>query len=335
MLNPYWGNSFREFFITFGHRLALGVKGELSWKDLVSDEVQLFVLLFIALSSALVGTFLVLRKMTMVANSLSHTILLGIVITFVLLREKNPLLISLNVKTMILATFITALLTTGFTEWLNRGLRLQKDASIGLVFTSFFALGLMGLTLFSRRHHIGVEVIMGNVDALHFDDLKLAFFLFLSNSILFFLFFKPYEISTFDPILARNLGVSLFLVNHLLMLQTAASAVVSFRVVGAFLFLSLLTAPVLTARLFSKHLKSLLLISCGVGTLASFVTVALSRHFLSVYQVPFSTAGLLTVVLGGIFFIGLVYRTLKEVLSRRKGWVWPIIQRTRKGISNG
>ena len=335
MLNPYWGKSFGEFFVILGHRLMLKVKGVLSWHELASDEIQFFVLLFVALSSALIGTFLVLRKMTMLANSLSHTVLLGIVIAVVLLRQKNPFIAGFDFKMLALATLITAFLTTGFTEWLNRTLRLQKDASIGLVFTLFFALGLIGITLFSRKSHIEVEVIMGNIDVLHFDDLRLAFFLFLFNSLLFFLFFMPYKISTFDPILARNLGISLSFMNHLLMLQTAASAMMAFRVVGAFLFLALLTTPVLTARLFSKHLKSLLFTSCGIGALASLITAALSRHLLSTYQISFSTAGLLALVLGGFFLIGLTCRLFINFLSRQVGWIGPKIQEAEKGISHG
>lgn len=80
--NPYHGQTFWGFFVELAKRLGALTTGQLSFDQLVSDEIQVFVLIGVAISSALVGTFLVLRRMTMLANSLSHTILMGIVLAF-------------------------------------------------------------------------------------------------------------------------------------------------------------------------------------------------------------------------------------------------------------
>ena len=79
-VNPYFGKNFFSFLLLFAQRMGSLLTGKIGFSDLASDEIQVLVLALVALASALVGTFLVLKKMTMLANSLSHTILLGIVV---------------------------------------------------------------------------------------------------------------------------------------------------------------------------------------------------------------------------------------------------------------
>ncbi len=301
-MNPYTGQSFFGFFGVLFQRIFLALKGDVH--SLASDEVQLLVLTMIALSSALIGTFLVLKKMTMLANSLSHTVLLGIVGAFLVTRTEG--IYTISVPTLLIGALITALCTTFSTEFLHKKLRLQEDTSIGLIFTAFFALGVVLVTTLSRNSHLGIEAIMGNVDALHPSDMKQVFYLFLFNASLIFLFFRRLELLAFDSQLARNMGISLVFFNYLLMFQTALTAIGSFRAVGAFLFLAFLVAPILTARFFTHRLKPLLFLSGGIGILAAVFSVALSRHVLSVYHIPLSTSGLSATVLGAFFVCGII-----------------------------
>lgn len=309
-MNPYTGQSFFGFFGVLFKRIFLALKGDANF--LASDEVQLLVLIMIALSSALVGTFLVLKKMTMLANSLSHTVLLGIVGAFLITRAEG--IYTISVPTLLIGALITALCTTFSTEFLHKKLRLQEDTSIGLIFTAFFALGVVLVTTLSRNSHLGIEAIMGNVDALHPSDVKQVFYLFLFNASLIFLFFRRLELLAFDSQLARNMGISLIFFNYLLMFQTALTAIGSFRAVGAFLFLAFLVAPVLTARFFTHRLKPLLFLAGGIGILAAAFSVALSRHVLSVYHIPLSTSGLAATVLGAFFICGII----KHSTSRKQ-----------------
>lgn len=309
-MNPYTGQSFFGFFGVLFKRIFLALKGDAH--SLASDEVQLLVLIMIALSSALVGTFLVLKKMTMLANSLSHTVLLGIVGAFLITRGEG--IYTISVPVLLIGALITALCTTFSTEFLHKKLRLQEDTSIGLIFTAFFALGVVLVTTLTRNSHLGIEAIMGNVDALHPSDVKQVFYLFLFNASLIFLFFRRLELLAFDSQLARNMGISLIFFNYLLMFQTALTAIGSFRAVGAFLFLAFLVAPVLTARFFTHRLKPLLFLAGGIGILAAAFSVALSRHVLSVYHIPLSTSGLAATVLGAFFICGII----KHSTSRKE-----------------
>lgn len=316
--NPYNGVTFFGFFWTLILRIKDFFLGDLSWNDLVSDEIQVIVLVGVSASSALVGTFLVLRKMTMLANSLSHTILFGIVIAYLLTRDgllshdhghAEPI----NIKAMLIASLLMGLITAFLTEFLTKIAKLQEDASTGLVFTSLFALGIILVTVATRDAHIGTEVVMGNVDALHIDDCQLVFIVLLINLVLFGLFFKEYKITTFDPGLAQALGISTVFFNYLLMSQVAATSVGAFRAVGVLMVLAFITGPALTARFLTHDLRKMLILAVGIGCLVSLIGVALSRHLLSVYGMALSTGGVVVCMITLLFFL-----TLLSVAVKRK-----------------
>lgn len=308
-MNPYHDQTFFGFLIQFLWRFISFIKGEFSWHQLASDEIQILVIAGVAASSALVGTFLVLRRMTMLANSLSHTILIGIVIAYLLTRGSvdehgGGYIVPLNA--MLISCMIVGLLTTFLTQFLTHTGRLQEDASTGLVFTSLFATGVILVTLLTRDVHLGLEAVMGNADALHIDDLKFVGWIFLGNALIFSVFYKEFQITTFDPGLARALGFSTLFFNYLLMAQVSATSIGAFRAVGVLLVLAFMTGPVLTARLLTSSLKKLLLLSVAIGVGISFVGVALTRHILTVYGVALSTAGVVVSLLALTYALALV-----------------------------
>ncbi len=318
-MNPYTGQTFFTFFSQLFHRLVGFLTGSVT--ELAADEVQLLVLGGVAASSALVGTFLVLRKMTMLANSLSHTILLGIVLAFFLTRESQPLEMQLNMKALLIAALMMGLITTFLTQFLTESARLQEDASLGLVFTTLFALGIVAVTLLTRSAHVGLEAVMGNVDALQPADCRFVFLIFILNLALTILFFKEYQLTTFDPALARALGFSTNFFNYLLMSQVALTAVGAFRAVGVLMFLAFITGPVLTARLLTHNLKKLLMIAVGLGCIASLIGVALARHFLSVYDMPLSTGGIVVCAIVTIYLCVIGVYLIKKSAQNKSGVV--------------
>lgn len=305
--NPYTGATFFDFIMLLLLRLWKFAQGSLSISDISSDEVQIIVLMGVAASSALVGSFLVLRKMTMLANSISHTILLGIVIAYILtqdglLGDSHEDKGTINIQVMLLAALIMGLVTAFLTEFLTKTIGLQEDASTGIVFTSLFALGIILVTLMTRSAHIGAEVVMGNVDALHLDDCKFILIILGLNILSFILFFKEFKITTFDPGLSRALGISTLFFNYLLMVQVSATAIGAFRAVGVLMVLAFITGPALIGRLLTDDLKKMILLAIFIGCLASVLGVAFSRHLLSVYDVALSTGGIVVCTIG-LFFL--------------------------------
>ncbi len=304
-MNPYSGLNFFQFFPVFFGRLFKIMNGA----ELASDEIQIFVLGLISIAAALIGTLLVLKRMSMLANSLSHTILLGIVVAYLLFASRAGEELGMNFSILIAAALVTGILTTVLTQFLNHVVKLQEDASIGLVFTTLFALGIILVTLYTRNAHIGLEVVMGNPDALHLNDLKIALGVALTNVLFIVLFFKEWKLVCFDQGLAVSLGVRPALYNYLLMLLTSATAISAFRAVGVLLFLAFLVGLPLTARLLTHNLRTMMLLSCGFGLLCSLFAVALARHFLTVYRAPLSTAGMVVVMIGLSFVVALLCRT--------------------------
>jgi manganese/zinc/iron transport system permease protein len=197
MNNPYWNSGFFEFFGILFSRAAEFLSGVEVMP--ASDEIQLAVLSAVALSCGLLGPFLVLKRMTMFANSLSHTILLGIVLAFLFAARLwggemfSP-------STLMLGSLVAALLTAAITEGLTRLFRLSEDASVGLVFSALFALGILLVTLYTRDVHLGVEAIMGNSDALQSGDFKFASLLAILNLAVFIVFYRQFKISAFSII---------------------------------------------------------------------------------------------------------------------------------------
>lgn len=301
-MSPYFDQTFWGFFATLFKRIAAHSG------PLASDEIQLLVLIGVAVSTSLVGTFLILRKMTMLANALSHTILLGIVLAFVLSGEAR-------ISILLLSAILMGLITAFLTQFLTQSAKLQADASINITFSSLFALGVITVTLLTRNSHLSVEAVMGNVDGLTAHDIPLVYIILAINLLLFGLFFKEYVLTTFDSGLAQVLGISATLFNYLLMTQVSMTVVGAFRSVGVLMVLAFLTVPPLIARIWVNRLRPLLLLSVGVGCLAAIVGVALARHLLTVYGVALSTGGLIVCLLGLFFMLSMKFSDLFRSFS--------------------
>lgn len=317
--NPYSNQSMDGFLIVLLKRAWSAIQGNLGMQDLASDEIQVLVLTGVALSSALVGAFLVLRRMTMLANALSHTILFGIVLAFLVTRQLFAIShdqYGIDMESMMIASVAAGLLTAFLTEFLNKTLHLQEDASIGLVFTTLFALGIVLVTIFTRNSHVGTEVVMGNVDSLQVEDLGLVWTIVGVNLCLIVLFFKEYQLTTFDASLAKSIGISVLFFNYLLMIQVSATAIGAFRAVGVLMVLAFMVGPVLTARLLTDLLKRMLVLSVLVGMAASILGVALSRHILSVYNISLSTAGVVVCVIVFFYLLALLFSPKQGVFVR-------------------
>lgn len=298
--NPYQDESFFEFIVTWLWRLKQLLFLEISVDDLVIDEIQIYTLIAVAVSSAIVGTFLVLRKMTMLANSLSHTILLGIVFAYFISTQffmENTDGSFLPMGAMLLGALIVGFITTFFTEFLTHSVGIPEDASIGLTFTSLFAVGIILVTALLRNTHIGVEAVMGNADALHKDDLWGVYLIAGINVILCYLCYKEYQVTTFDPAFACALGISPVIFNYLLMTQVSLTTITAFRAVGVLLVLAFITGPVIAARLLSHRIPHILFLSSLFGSFSVLLGVALTRHMMTVYGITLSTSGTVVTVL--------------------------------------
>lgn len=311
-LNPYSGTDFFGFIFVFFKRLIQWITGH-GDGELYADEVQLFMLFALSISCSLIGTFLILRRKTMLANALSHTMLFGIVVAFLLLPKSADTFSMMSMPFLLLAGGISALITSLCTEFLHQKTKISEDASIGLVFTLLFALGIILLTLFARSTHLGVELVMGNLDALQRSDLIPACMMMVGNLLLFVLFFKEYKVSSFDPSFAHLHGLFPKFFHYLLMVQTSLIAVTAFQAVGFVMVLMFFVAPSLIARLFTKRLKPLLVFSITLSCAASFFGIALSRHLLTMTGIGLSSAGIVVTLLFFTFIFSIAVLSFRRL----------------------
>lgn len=295
--------------------------GSLSFHDLSADEVQVYVLGAVAVSCASAGVFLVLKRMTMLANSLSHTILIGIVLAYFLaslFAEKEggyggeiaPM------ELMLFGACLMGFFTVFLTQFLTTQVKLQEDASTGLVFTSLFALGVILVTILTRDSHIGTEAVMGNADALHISDLFWVYAILAFNLFLFTLFFKEYKLTAFDSSLALAMGFSPSFFNYLLMTQVSLTTITSFRAVGVLLVLAFMTGPPLAARLLTHRLKTLFFAAGFIGIFCALTGVAITRHVLTVYGIALSTSGVVVTTILAVYLFIAVFALLCKYIRR-------------------
>jgi manganese/zinc/iron transport system permease protein len=295
-MSPYSGVSVVEFFGVLTLRLpgilAALIRGEL----LYTDEIQVLVLGSMGLCCGLLGSLLVLRRMTMLANSLSHTILLGIVAAFLIARvtsgedflEQGPL----PLGHLMVASCVTAVATTFLTEAFTRWFRLSEEASTGLVFTALFAAAIVFVTVFTRNAHIGIEIVMGNADGLSRSDVTLSLWVLLFNVLLTTVMYRAFLSTTFDPGFSKLVGFRTGLISYILMAQVGLSVVAGFRAVGILMILAFLVGPVLAVRPWIQSLRALMLGSAWVGALSGLCAVATARGLLSTWRLPLSTGAL-------------------------------------------
>ena len=313
MIDPYFESTFFEWFsILFSRIISLRIL------DPVPDEIQLFVMGLFAMSASFLGVFLVLKRITMMTNSLSHTMLLGIVIAIIIATPRGDGVVGSAAPSdvvVIIASLIVGFLTGFLTQQLTAVRLIKEDASNGMVFSALFALGVTMVSLWTRNAHAGSELLMGDPDALQIRDVPLVFAMACLTLVVGIVFLRGFTVAIFEPSFAVMAGFRPSLLIHLLLIQVALTSISAFRAVGFVMTLAFFVTPPLIARLWADTLRSLLLYSVFIGVGTVTVSVALGRHLFTVYYLPVST-GALAAVLLSILYLGTL--STKMILRRKR-----------------
>jgi len=261
----------------------------------------------VAVTCGLLGCFLTLRKMAMVGDAISHAVLPGIVIAFLLSgKDSLPILIGA-------ASF--GLLTTFIIEYLQNTGKLQGDAAIGLTFTFLFAIGVILIAIYADQIDLDQDCVLhGEIAYVPLDiwltksginlgptPVWILSTVFLIVLTMIIIGYKGLFLTTFDPAYALSIGISTTLWHYLLMGAVSLTTVVSFESVGAVLVVAFLVGPPSIAYLLTDRLPVMLLLSSVAGILA-----AIGGYFLAVW-IDGSIAGAMTVVLGIEFILTFIF----------------------------
>ncbi len=283
-------------------------------------EIQLIAII-VSITCSLPGVFLILRKLSMMTDSITHTVLLGIVLAFFITKD-------LNSPFLIVGATLMGVITVWLTELLTSTKLLSKDSAIGIVFPLLFSIAIILLTKFAYKTHICADLVLfGELAFTPFDRLiifnidigPVALYtvgvVLIINVLFITLFFKELKISTFDPILASVMGISPILMHYGLMTIISLSTVTSFEAVGSVLVIAFMIGPGSTAYLLTDNLKKMLFLSVLFGILSSITGFQLA------YLFDVSIAGCMAIMTGVIFTIVLIFapkRGLITIILRRK-----------------
>ncbi|MCI4668600.1 MAG: metal ABC transporter permease [Bacteroidia bacterium] len=273
----------------------------------------------VAACGAILGSFLLLRKMTMIGDAISHAVLPGIVLAYLVMQSRDSVF-------MLVGAAVFGILTTVLIEVLSKKARLQEDAAIGISFTWMFAIGVILISYFTGQIDLDQEcVLYGEILYTPYDtwilgnginmgprNVWILGSLFLL--ILGFVFFsyKALLLTSFDPLFAAATGVSVAFWHYALMSLVSLTTVLSFESVGAILVIAFLVGPAATAYLITDSLPRMLALSVIFG-----ITASILGYYLSVW-INGSTAGSMTVAIGVQFLLALGYVKLFD-RRRMKG----------------
>ncbi|MBT8325206.1 MAG: metal ABC transporter permease [Winogradskyella sp.] len=277
-------------------------------------EIQIIASL-VAIACAIPGTFLVLRKMAMISDAISHSILPGIVIGFFITHD-------LNSPILILLAAVSGIITVILVEYIQKTGLVKEDTAIGLVFPALFSIGVIMIAKNANDVHLDVDaVLLGELAFAPFDrliiggtdvgpkSLWIVGVILLITLSLLFTFFKELKVSTFDKGLAASLGFSPAIIHYGLMSVSSVTTVGAFDAVGAILVVALMIAPAAAAYLLTTDLKKMILISVGFGIFSAIFGYWVA-HWLDA-----SIAGSITTVLGLVFLSVYLFAPSKGIIA--------------------
>ncbi len=259
-----------------------------------------------AAGCAIPGTVLVLRRMSLMGDAISHTVLPGIAVAFLITGNRDPM-------AMLIGSVVVGLLTAFLVQTIQSLGKVEAGASMGIVFTVLFAFGL--ILMRQAVDHVDIDpdcVLYGSIELAWFDQNPEGYgiprgaivngVMLLANLIVMGLFYKEFKITSFDPALAKSQGIQPSFLHYLLMTMTATTAVAAFETVGSILVVAMFIVPPATAYLFTNRYGSMFVLALCFAVISAFL------GHLSAITIPTwfgfsgtSTAGAMAVATGVLF----------------------------------
>ncbi len=268
----------------------------------------------VACTSAILGSFLVLRKKAMVGDAISHSVLPGIVLAYIVSESRASWV-------MLIGAAVFGVLTNIIIEFLNKKAKMNADASIGITFTWLFAIGVILLAYFTEG---GIDldqecVLFGEISMINLDKVLVDGNLYLGPYAFWFIFpvfiivlafvvfgFKGLKITSFNEDYAASLGIRNGFWNYALMSLVSLSTVMSFESVGAILVVGFLVIPPASAYLLTKRLIPMIVLGCVFGILSSIIGFYFAKSF------NLSISGCIVCATGIIFLVNLIYSIIRD-----------------------
>lgn len=274
-----------------------------------------------AAGCAIPGTILVLRRMSLMGDAISHTVLPGIAIAFLITGSRDP-------TAMLIGSIVIGLLTAFLVQAIQSLGKVEIGASMGIVFTVLFAFGLVLMR--QAVDHVDIDpdcVLYGSIELAWFDQNPDGLgiprgaivngIIFLVNLIVVLLFYKELKITSFDPALAKSQGIAPTFLHYLLMTMTAATAAAAFETVGSILVVAMFIVPPATAYLLTNRYGMVFVLAVGLSVVASVLGHVTATTVPTWFGFSgTSTAGAMAVATGLLFIVAWVASPQDGLLTR-------------------
>ncbi|RJP38325.1 MAG: iron ABC transporter [Phycisphaerales bacterium] len=275
-----------------------------------------------AMACALLGSFLLLRRMSMMGDAISHAVLPGLVAAFLISGSRSAM-------AMLIGAAVVGILTAAFTQWVHQLGKVEESASMGVVFTALFAVGLVMIVRFADSVDLDPEcVLYGAIELTPLDTVTLlgkpvarsavVLAAVLLLDVAFVLaFYKELRISSFDPALATTLGIHARLMHYVLMTLVAMTTVACFESIGSILVIAMLIVPPAAAHLLTDRYGVLLLLSTLLGAASAGL-----GHLGAIWAPTWwgfedtNTAGMMAVAAGLLFAAAVLFSPRHGIISR-------------------
>lgn len=278
---------------------------------------SLVIALLVGLVCAVVGSYLMVQRLALLGDAISHSVLPGLAIAF---------MVGANI---FVGAFIAGMLSTVAIAWIRTRSPIKEDAAMGIVFSAFFALGITLITLVQKSNKIDLNhFLFGNILSVTTAEVVQTAVIVAIVLAVVVALYKELLFYTFDPAGAQAAGLPVNLLNFGLMLLIALTIVASMKAVGVILVLALLVTPGAAAYLLTKRLYQVMLVGAAIAMFSSVSGMYLSYF----YNLPSGPA--IVLVASGIFLLALLFSPSNGILTqpRQKNSAPPAFLRELKGL---
>ncbi len=278
----------------------------------MNDFYIIFTASLVAINCALMGSFLVMRRMVMIGDAISHAVLPGIFVAYYVSGSTASI-------PVLIGAALSGILATLMIEWLTAKARLQSDAAIGIAYTLLFAIGIVLISKFGANADLDQQcVLYGEIEyvSLWLQPIvgglllpQQAIILAIVCMVLIIAIAIGYRglfLTTFDPNFALSTGVAVTFWHYFLMSGVSLTTVVSFESVGAILVIAFLSGPPAIAYLLTEDLKKMLILGCLVG-----ISCSIGGYYAAKW-LNVSVSGSISTVIGILFLITFVITSVQK-----------------------
>ncbi len=274
--------------------------------------LELTASMLVGTACGVIGAFVVLRGMALVGDALSHSVLPGVVLAF-MLAGTGPL-------SMFIGAMSAGIVTSVLINTIENNSRIKGDSAIGLVFTVFFAIGVILISALPRGTHFDLKCFLfGNPLAVGQSDLWMMVIVAVVVCAVVVLLFHPLRTASFDPVMAASIGINPKVAHYVIMILLAATVVASLQAVGIIMVVAMIIAPGATAYQWTDRLGVMLLLAALIGTFSTGLGFVVS------FWQNWPSGPAMTVVAGGLFIFSMLF-------SHRYGIVAAMITKRRNTL---